>query len=238
MDTIEGVRVALKIPHPHLVTEELLDSFRHEARMAARLDHGNVLTLKNATFLDGYFVIAFPLAEKTLADRLQKRISVHKALDYAEQMLDAVAYAHQHRVIHCDIKPENFLIFPDDRIRLADFGIAKVARRTIQGSGSGTMGYMAPEQAMGKPSFRSDVFALGLVLYRMFAGVLPDWPYDWPPPGLQQLRRKVPQDFIQLLRRALEVSPRKRYRDAVQMRDAFLKIKPKVLRKLRARRHR
>jgi serine/threonine protein kinase len=93
-------------------------------------------------------------------------------------MTSAIAYAHAHnRVIHCDVKPDNFILFPDNVLKLADFGIAKVAYQTLRASGSGTVGYVAPEQAMGKPSFRSDVFSLGLILYRMFSGVLPEWPY-------------------------------------------------------------
>ena len=119
----------------------------------------------------------------SLDDRLQKRISLSTAVDYSAQILAAVAYAHEHRIIHCDIKPDNFLIFADGRVRLADFGIARVAQKTLRGWGEGTVGYIAPEQAMGKPSFRSDVFSTGLVLYRMFSGCLPEWPYRWPPPG-------------------------------------------------------
>jgi serine/threonine protein kinase len=99
-------------------------------------------------------------------------------------MIEAVAYAHRQRIIHCDIKPENFILFPDNRLRLTDFGIARVAQNTVAGSGSGTVGYMAPEQAMGKPSMRSDVFSLGLVIYRMLTGQLPEWPFEWPPPRI------------------------------------------------------
>ncbi|MHC4399500.1 MAG: protein kinase domain-containing protein [Planctomycetota bacterium] len=237
LDTIEGVRVALKIPHPHLVTNEVLKDFRDEVRLMARLDHANILPLKDASFIDSHFVIVFPLGARTLGERMQTRMSLRTALDYVEQMLAAVAYAHVNRVIHCDIKPENFILF-DDRLRLTDFGIAKVARRTVQGSGWGTLGYVAPEQAMGKPSFRSDVFSLGLIFYRMFSGRLPEWPYDWPPPGFDRVRRNVPSEMIDIVRKAMEFNSRKRYRDAAQMRNAFRRLKPQILRRLAERRPR
>lgn len=229
-DTIEGTRVALKVPHPHLVTEEVLQDFRREVRVMARLDHANILPLKDASFVDSYFVIAFPLGSRTLAERLRSRMSLRTVLDYTGQMLEAVAYAHQNRIIHCDIKPENFILFDDNRLRLTDFGISKVAHRTVQGSGWGTLGYIAPEQAMGKPSFRSDVFSLGLILFRMLSGQLPEWPYEWPPPGLERVRRSVHPELVAIARRAIEVNSHKRYRDAQQMRKAFLRAKPRALR--------
>ena len=230
LDTIEGVRVAIKVPHPHLVNQDLLDDFREEVRLMARLDHVNILALKDASLIDGHFVIALPLGQKTLGDRLQTRMGLKTAVGFAEQMLDAVAYAHENRIIHCDLKPENFLIFDESHLRLADFGIARVARRTIQGSGWGTLGYMAPEQAMGKPSFRSDVFSLGLILYRMLSGRLPDWPYDWPPLGFDRVRRHVHPKMIEVVRRAMEFQSRKRFADASQMQAAFLRARPATVR--------
>ena len=221
--------VALKVPHEKLVSDEVLADFRHEVRVVARLEHPNILPLKNAEIIDGRFVIAFPLGEKTLAERLQKRMSLPTAIDLAGQMIEAVAYAHEHRIIHCDIKPDNLVLFSDGRLRLTDFGIAKVAARTLRASGSGTVGYVAPEQAMGKPSFRSDVFSLGLIFYRMLTGVLPEWPFEWPPPGCARLRRQ-PRDLVEFIRRSIDVNPRKRYRDAVAMLAAFEKVKPRALR--------
>ena len=229
MDTIEGINVALKIPHSYLIDDGVLTDFRHEVRLAARLDHVNILPLKNASFIDDLFVIAFPLGEKTLADRLRSRISVTGALDYTGQMIDAVAYAHRHRIIHCDVKPENFIIFSGNRIRLTDFGIAKIALNTIRASGSGTIGFMPPEQAMGKPSLRSDVFSLGLIIYRMFSGELPEWPFEWPPPGHRKLRSRVHPDMIAFLRKAIDINPRRRFRDAVQMQAIFPDVKEKTL---------
>jgi len=238
LDTIEGIRVALKLPHPRLVNEEVLQDFRREVRLTASLDHPNILPLKDASFIDGQFVIAFRLGEKTLSERLRRRIALETALDFAEQMLEGLAYAHRMKIIHCDVNPENVLIFPGNRIRLADFGIAKVAQKTIHSSGTGTVGYMAPEQAMGRPSARSDVFSLGLLIYRMLAGQWPEWPYDWPPPGYRRLRRKVHPDLVALVRRAIDPHPKKRFRDADQMLNAFRKAKRRTLRLAAARRER
>jgi hypothetical protein len=157
-------------------------------------------------------------------------MSARTILDFAEQMLAAVACAHRRRILHGDIKPENFILFPENRLRLADFGIAKVALRTLAASGSGTVGYVAPEQAMGKPALRSDVFSLGLILYRMFSGQLPEWPFDWPPPGFDRVRKCLHPDLIAFLRRALEVDHRKRFADATRMVAAFRRLKSRALR--------
>jgi eukaryotic-like serine/threonine-protein kinase len=230
LDTLEGVHVALKIPHKGLVTKESLDDFSREVRLAAKLDHPNILGLKSADFIDGHLVIALPLGEESLEERLARRLSLKTALDLGEQLLRAVAFAHEQRVIHCDVKPDNLLLFPDGRLRLTDFGISKVAHRTISGSGAGTVGYMAPEQAMGRPSRRSDVFAAALVLWQMFSGQLPEWPFDWPLAGYEKLKVQLHPDMVAVLRRALEMKPSKRYADGGQMLAAYLRAKPKVLR--------
>lgn len=224
-DTIEGVRVALKIPHGHLVNEDCIASFRQEARLAAKLSHPNILPLKYADFIDGKFVIVTPLSESSLEDRLQKRLSVKTAIHYSEQMLSATAYAHERKIIHCDIKPDNLLLFPNNQLLLTDFGIAKIAHRTLQGSGGGTLGYVAPEQAMGRPSFRSDVFSLGIVMYRMLAGTLPEWPYQWPMAAHDRLRGRVSEPLVELLKKALAFDAAERFSDAEQMLATFWRIK-------------
>ncbi len=231
-DTIEGTPVALKVPHLDQLDDDSLDVIHREVRLTARLQHDNILRLRNAMMIDDRFVIATPLGEQSLTDRLRYRLGAKTALSYTGQLLDALSYAHQERIIHCDIKPDNVVLFPGGQVRLADFGIAKVAlrTRTIMGSGQGTVGYIAPEQAMGKPSFRSDVFSMGLVIYRMFAGELPEWPFDWPLPGAERLRRTVSRDFIGFIRRSIEVRERRRFRDGVQMQRAFEQVAPRALR--------
>ena len=228
-DTIEGVRVALKIPRGLKPSDDSLRLFRHEVRLVARLEHPNILPLKDASVIDEHFVITFPLGERTLSDRLSRRLSLQSAMSFAEQILAALAYAHQQRIVHCDVKPENMVLFAGNRLRLADFGIAKFAQKTLEGSGTGTIGYMAPEQAMGKPSPRSDVFSAGLILYRMFSGEWPAWPFSWPPPGIRKIRSRMHPDFIAFLQKAIDADPRRRFRDAEQMRNAFLRLKPRVL---------
>jgi serine/threonine-protein kinase len=229
MDTIEGVRVALKMPHQNVVTPSMLECFQREARLVARLDHPNILPLKDASFIDGRFVITSRLGERTLTDRLRKRMSFETALELSLQMVSAVAYAHQRKIIHCDLKPENMILLPDGRLQLADFGIAKVAQRTINGSGSGTVGYMAPEQAMGRPSTKSDVFSLGLIMYRMFTGHLPTWPFEWPMKGSAALRRRAHPDLLDVIRRSMEVRPHKRFRDAEELLAAMQRVRRRAL---------
>jgi len=220
-DTILCRRVALKIPHAGL-DPTVLEDFRKEARLAVRLEHPNILPVFNASYIEDRFVIVTPLGTETLGDRLVRRMSTHTGLVLASQALSAVAFAHSKRVIHCDIKPENFILFPDNRLRLGDFAFAKRCIRTLKASGSGTLGYIAPEQAMGRPMFQSDVFSMGLVIYRMFSGKLPEWPYSWPPPGLKRFENRLSADFVAIIRRSLRVTPTRRFNDATLMEKAFI----------------
>ena len=120
-DTIHGIRVALKIPDPDIMDDDFLDEFRREARLSARMEHPNVLPIQNACFIDEFFVIAMPLGEETLADRMTQRMSTELALDYTRQALAAVAHAHEAKIIHCDVKPENFILFKNFICRLSFF---------------------------------------------------------------------------------------------------------------------
>ncbi len=227
-DEIEGVRVAIKVLRDSLPADEPPADLLREVRIAARLEHPHILSVKNAEVIDGRFVIAYRIGRETLAERLQRRLATSTALEYAEQLLEALAFAHANRVIHCDVKPENLIIMPGGELRLTDFGIARAAHRTLKdGSGSGTVGYFAPEQAFGKPSFRSDVFSAGLVIYRMLAGKLPEWPFAWPPPRYERLRQQVAPGTVEVLRRATEVDARKRFADAGAMLRELKRAAPK-----------
>lgn len=228
-DTVEGIRVALKIPLEAHVDKATLDLFRREVRLVAKLDHPNILPIKTAGTIDGRFVIVTPMGIESLADRLKRRISRRTALSMIEQLLEALAHAHRRKIAHLDVKPENLILFPDNRLRLADFGIARVALRTLSASGSGTVGYVAPEQAMGRPSLRSDVFSSGLLIYRLMSGSLPAWPFEWPYPNAARVRAAWHPEFIRLVRKATAVDERKRFASAVPMLKALRSMREKAL---------
>lgn len=226
MDTVEGRQVAIKIPDDRYVNNaQSLDDLHREVRIMARLNHPGILQLKDARPIDDRFLMVFPLGEESLADRLCRRMSRVLVVDYLVQMVDAVAYAHEKRVLHRDIKPENFILFSDRVVRLTDFGLARIESGVFDVSASGTLGYMAPEQAMGHPSYRSDVFSLGLIMYRLLSGELPEYPFEAPLSGYNRLRRGVSSDLVALIRKAIDPSPRKRFRDAVAMSNALAKIR-------------
>lgn len=229
-DTVEGIRVALKIPHSSLVDSSTLDTFRREVRVVARLDHPNIMPIKTAGMIDKQFVIVTPLGIESLADRMQRRMARKTVIAYCEQLLEALACAHKLRIAHLDIKPENVIIFPENRLRLADFGLARVIHRTMVASGSGTVGYLSPEQALGKPSLRSDVFSTGLIFWRLMSGKVPEWPFHWAYPKAAQVEKKYRLGFIKLVRKATDVDERKRYPNAVSMLKAYRQLGGRVLR--------
>lgn len=218
-DSIQKIKVALKIPK--VDNNAGHEEFLHEVRVQTKLKHPNILSVLNACYIDGHFVIAMELGDESLADRIERRTSTSRALDLAGQGIAALAHAHDHKIIHCDVKPENFILFAGNQLKLADFGFAKLSLRTLKASGSGTIDYIAPEQAMGRPKFQSDVFSMGLVLYRMFSGKLPEWPFDWPLAGYDKLCARVRPELIEVLRKSIQLDPGKRYRDAVQMQADF-----------------
>ena len=95
LDTISGVRVALKIPHESKMTDFFLQDFKREARLAPRLEHPNILAIRDASYIDNHFVISMPLGEESLTQRMKRRISTETALQFVEQATAAVAQAHR-----------------------------------------------------------------------------------------------------------------------------------------------
>jgi len=231
-DTIHKTNVALKIPKSG--SDIGNDEFLHEVQVATRLQHPNILSVSNASFIDEQFVIAMELGVESLADRIIRRTSTALALDLADQALAALAHAHEHKIIHCDIKPENYILFSGNRLKLADFGFAKISLRTLKASGSGTIDYIAPEQAMGRPKFQSDVFSVGLVLYRLLSGKLPEWPFRWPMAGHDRLQARVSPEIASILRRAIQLDPADRFKNAMRMHAAFQRARNTALRKRRS----
>jgi serine/threonine-protein kinase len=239
-DSVERRVVALKIANREVVDEFGRKELEHEARIASRLTHPNILAVRNADWVDGLFVIAADLAARNLAEYAGARRSGAIALRVIRDAAAGLAYAHTQRILHRDIKPENILIFADGRAAIGDFGVSVFARgasRTY--TEAGTLGYMAPEQAYGRPKLTSDVFSLGLVAYELLTGRLPSWPFEWPPPGHERFVDRVPEPLRPVLKKAASFEPRRRYRDGIEFHRAlekgFAKAKPVRVRPRRRR---
>lgn len=229
-DRVEDIKVALKVPLGGIDGQRDNQQIFREVRLVAKLRHPHIMPTKNADIIEGYAVLATELSVGTLEDR-SRPMSVRRILSIVLQVLDALAYAHQHRVIHCDVTPNNIFLFPNGRAALGDFGISlKFKGRMETVDDFGTPGYVAPEQAYGKPIYQSDCFAVGLILYEFLTGVLPRWPFRWPPRGYQRLRQRTNQAMTTFLKRALAIDPQDRFDNAGQMRRALLDALPKRLR--------
>ncbi|MEZ4219209.1 MAG: serine/threonine-protein kinase [Myxococcota bacterium] len=222
-DPIEGRRVALKVVHPAIVAEFGRDAIEHEARIAAHLEHPNIVAIRNADWIDGRFVIVTELATTSLDDYPRARRSARAALAIVRDVAAGLAHAHSRGVLHRDVKPENVVVMSDGTAKLTDFGTARLAPRSTRVlTEVGTFGYMAPEQAYGRPRFASDVFSWGLTAYQLFAGVLPGWPFVWPLEGHERFERRCPAPVQAVIRRALEPDPKRRWRDAGELHAALV----------------
>ena len=173
--------VALKILSSELADEpEFVARFRHEANIAASVDHPNVVPIYAVGEEHGAFFIAMRLVPgSTLTEviRRDRPLSLDRACRILRQIADALDHAHRQGVIHRDLKPSNVMVEAGDRVTLTDFGIARARDETVVARTHGVIGtphYMAPEQALGETvDYRADLYALGVVAYEMLAGKVP-----------------------------------------------------------------
>jgi predicted Ser/Thr protein kinase len=234
-----GRKVALKLLASVLSEDEgFRDRFVRESRRAAELDHPNIVPIYDAGEADGQLYIAMRYVEgcdlKTLIGR-DKRLSTGRTLYILEQVASALDTAHDHDLIHRDVKPANILIAePSEMVYLADFGVVKhTASRGLTKTGFfiGTVDYAAPEQIEGLPvDARTDVYALGCVLYECLVGKAP---FDRegevavmhahlvePPPTLTTLRPDLPKSLNRVIASAMAKSKDERYNTCEELIDA------------------
>jgi len=227
-------QVAIKVLRPELAAVIGADRFLAEIKTTANLQHPHILSLFDSGTVDGTVFYVMPFVEgESLRDRLsrEKQLPVADAVLIANEVADALQYAHEHGVIHRDIKPENILLLGGHAL-VADFGIALAAsktggaRMTETGMSLGTPTYMSPEQAMGERDLdaRSDVYSLGCVTYEMLTG---EPPFSGPtaqaivakvmtadPVDVRTLRRSVPLDVADAVNTALQKLPADRFATA------------------------
>jgi serine/threonine-protein kinase len=228
--------VALKILHPHYGEDgEYVERFRREARAVAQLSHPNIVTVIDRGDDDGRQYIVFELVEgenlKQLIARIG-RLPVRRAVELAIATADALAFAHEHGLVHRDVKPQNVLLTPDGETKVTDFGIARSLEVehgvTQTGTVLGTSNYISPEQAGGKPvTPATDVYSLGVVLYELLTGEVP-FPgenfvavamkhINEPVPDLAAQRPDAPLRLVAAVERALEKDPKRRFRSMAEL---------------------
>lgn len=228
-DSVEGIWVALKIPLTGVNGLRNSELLLREVRAVSKLRHPNILSIKNADIIEGHTVLATELSTRTLSD-CSKPMSVARIVSIMTQVLQGLAYAHEQRIVHCDVTPTNIFLFADKRVAIGDFGISlKMKGRVRTVDDFGTPGYVAPEQAYGYPTYRSDCFAAGLILYEYITGVLPRWPFNWPYKGHERLRERTGPAFVKFMKKALSVDPQYRFANAGKMLAAMTESLPRSL---------
>jgi serine/threonine protein kinase len=245
-DTRLGRDVAIKVLPAHFSSDpDRLRRFEQEARAAAALNHPNILAVHQLGTYEGMpYLVSELLHGETLREALRRgALPLRKATDYAMQIANGLAAAHEKGIVHRDLKPENLFLTRDGRLKILDFGLAKLTQTsdvstddrtftqhdgTNPGSVMGTAGYMSPEQVRGEPAdHRADVFALGAIFYEMLTGTRA---FRKPtaaetmtailnedPTPIAQLAPATPLPLQRVVHRCLEKNPAQRFQSALDL---------------------
>ncbi|MBQ4051642.1 MAG: Stk1 family PASTA domain-containing Ser/Thr kinase [Oscillospiraceae bacterium] len=242
-DLSEGTTVAIKLlKQEYLSNDEFVRRFRNESKVIAVLDHPNIVKVYDVNFTgaDQYIVMEH-IDGITLNQyiRHQNQLRWKDTVHFATQILKALQHAHEHGVIHRDIKSQNIMLLRDGTIKVMDFGIARFAREDIRGGQNRTIGsvhYISPEQACGEESdAKSDIYSVGVLLYEMLAGAVPfdgESPeevamkhlHNQPVP-LQEVNPAVPMGLCEIIGKAMQKNKDLRYRSAREMLAAISEFK-------------
>jgi serine/threonine protein kinase len=233
---------AMKIVLPNLANQrELADRFLREIKLLGTLDHPNIAALRTALTIDNELVMIMEYVDGvTLASRLQQSpLAIADTVNYADQVLSALSYAHKLNIIHRDIKPSNMMLTPQGVVKLMDFGLARPsepgADMTVTNTTLGSVSYMAPEQVKGETvDARSDIYSLGVSLYEMVVGQLPfrgESGYSLMTAHVQEtpkapieVRPDVPNTLNNIILIAMAKEPAKRFQSADAFRNALKNV--------------
>jgi serine/threonine protein kinase/tetratricopeptide (TPR) repeat protein len=238
-DTSLNREVAVKVlPEEMAADPDRLERFKREAQAIAALNHPNIVTIYSVEEADGVNLLTMELIEGKSLDHLLPAggLELDRLFPLAIQISDALAAAHEKGIVHRDLKPANVMVTGDGRVKVLDFGLAKLAEQdeavgedtqlmTQAGMVLGTVPYMSPEQVQAKPvDHRSDIFSLGILLYEMATGERP-FRGDHPasvisavlkdqPPLVTEVKADLPNHLGRIVRRCLEKDPALRYQSA------------------------
>jgi len=228
--------VAIKLLRADFSSDpDFRERFRQEAKAAANLSHPNIVTVHDFGLDDGRLFIVMEYVPGTDLKTILKqrgRFSLDETIALMVQACAGIGYAHRAGLVHCDIKPQNMLVTPDQRLKVVDFGIARALASISPDEQTdvvwGSPQYFSPEQAAGAaPSPASDVYSLGIVMYEMLTGQLPftastaeelaRMHREVPPPSPRRLNPAIPAQLEQILLKVLSKEPTARYRTADQL---------------------
>ncbi len=245
-DTRLARDVAIKLVHPRFAADsEQLRRFEQEARAASQLDHPNILIVHDLGSHEGSpYIVSELLEGESLREKLGTPLPPRKAIEYVVQVAHGLAAAHEKGIVHRDLKPENLFVTKDGRVKILDFGIAKLTQPVVSsvpltealtasvptepGVVMGTVVYMSPEQVQGKMvDQRSDLFSLGVVLYELLSGGRPFQKETAAetltailreePPELSQTNTAVSPGLERVVRHCLEKEPSSRFQSAADV---------------------
>src|SRR5512132_3597767 len=235
--------VAIKVLHEEYSQDESFQQrFRQEARAAANLSHPNIVTVHDFGLDQGQlFIVMEYVPAKDLKTLLRQRgsYSVEEAIPLIVQACAGIGYAHRAGLVHCDIKPHNMIVTPDQRLKVTDFGIARALSTILPDDRAdvvwGSPQYFSPEQATGEaPSPASDVYSLGVVLYEVLTGALPftaptseelaRMHLEAPPIPPSEYVPDIPSALEQIVLKVLSKEPAARYRTADQLGRVLLRF--------------
>jgi tetratricopeptide (TPR) repeat protein len=230
-DTVLDRIVAFKVlPQALVENTQAIQNFMREAQAAAKLNHPNIVTVYDTGDQQSRYYIAMEYVEgTTLKEILRRRgaISPSGILHVLMQICEALAYAHEKKVVHRDIKPANAMWTRDKKVKLMDFGLAKVIEEARNHTTvvAGTPYYMSPEQTLGKNvDHRTDIYSLGVAVFEMATGTVPfkegNIPYHHvhtAPPKIRELRPELPPTLSSIVERCLEKDPNNRFQSAAEI---------------------
>jgi len=235
---------ALKVLPPEIAADQTrMRRFRREARAVAKLSHSNIARVYEVAEVEGihFIVLEYVEGENLSTTVGGGSLPISEMIPIAQQVARALEHAHSRRIVHRDVKPSNIMIKPDRSVKVLDFGLAKIKPSeedmdqsfstdtlTQPGVVMGTVGYMSPEQLLGRAlDHRTDIFSLGVVIYNMATGNLPffgrtisdqmDRILNTQPEALTRFNREVPEKLELIVRKCLQKNSKNRYESCSEL---------------------